>query len=234
MSNPITGLPGRQTERTASYRRIFLTDSGQSFLAPGRYIEGAKSRDPGNTPDVDMLRPGLLMGKVTSGGKYAPSIIGVTTALYTSSGSGNTTVAVSAATAAELVRRVGSTGTFKLVGPPTANGTVAVQTITYSGVNTSTGAITITAGSANSVAGSWIQPTDGSETILTFIPDGYPLQVTDQDRTTSVDVDFPLLPTGGQIEAAQLLSYGTDTSLQSRIKTQLRAFCIGWTFNDDF
>ena len=56
----------------------------------------------------------------------------------------NTTITTDVNTAAELVRRIGATGTFKLTGPPTAGGAVVTQTVTFSAVNTSTGAITIT------------------------------------------------------------------------------------------
>lgn len=135
-------LPGVGNERSFGFRRLML--SGLPLYLPGGVVvDGSKSRDPLNTGDVHTLRAGMLMGKITATKKWAPSILGLLTAAYANDA--GTTLTVSAATAAEIVRRIGTSGTFKITGPATAGGTVRTLTVTYSAVNTSTGAITITA-----------------------------------------------------------------------------------------
>lgn len=138
--NPV---PGLIAERSATPRRI-LVGGLPTLLPVSKVIDGSKARDPLNTGDLDVLRNGLLLGKITSGGKYAPSILGVLAAAYDASAD-TTEMTVSAATAVELVRRIGSSGTFKLTGPPAASGTVQTVTVTYSAVDTTTGVITVTA-----------------------------------------------------------------------------------------
>lgn len=148
MINPLLGRPQVSTETLVTHR-VVSSQGFWTFLARGVVVDGALSRDPGNSADsILTLRPGTLMGKVSATGQYAPSAIGLSSAALTSSG---TTLASSAAVATELVRRVGATGTFKLTGPPTAAGTVRTLTATYSAVNTTTGDITITALGVNEV-----------------------------------------------------------------------------------
>lgn len=210
-------MPGITTPRTASHRTIFLQRS-ESFLSPGKLIDGAKSRDPGNS-NIDCLRIGLLMGKITSSGLYAPSVLGVTT---NAEAIGSTSIEASAAVVTELVRRVGATGTFKLTGPPTANGVVTTETVTYSAASGTT--ITVTAILNAFVAGSFIQPTDGSETPLTFIPDteGYGIAVTDRDGASLTAVEFPRFPVSGIVDSSQLLpAFPSDTSLRAWLLARL-------------
>lgn len=89
---------------------------------------------------------------------------------------------------------------------------------------TNTNAITVTRTTAGVdgrfVAGSLIQPADGSETMLTFMPDGYPTQVSDTDGNV-VDTDLPKMPIEGEVEGAQLINWPTDTALQNYIMDQL-------------
>lgn len=126
---------------TATPRNILSSSDGALYLASGIVLDGSKCRDTGNTNDVQTLRCGMLLGRITGSSLFACSFLGNTTAAY----DGGTTVTTSAAVATELVRRIGTSGTLKLIGPPTASGTVRTQTLTYSGANTSTGAITVTA-----------------------------------------------------------------------------------------
>ena len=88
----------------------------------------------------------MVMGKVTAAGsyqgQYAPSILGLLTQGY---GGATTTICVAAATAAEIVRRIGSTGTLNLTGPIAAGGTVRTIQAAYTAVNTGTGAVTLSA-----------------------------------------------------------------------------------------
>lgn len=164
-------LPGVASDRDAAYRQILTTVDGRQLLPGGVIVDGAESRDPLNTGDLHTLRAGLLLGKITSGGKYAPSIMGVLTAAYDASAD-TVSMTVSAATAVELVRRVGTSGTFKLTGPPAASGVVQTVTVTFSAVNTSSGVITVTALTVDVDEVQTITPTVGSnvDAVQTITP----------------------------------------------------------------
>jgi hypothetical protein len=228
----MNGLPGVRTARTATPRKILASMAGLLLLPGGKIIDGAKSRDSNNTGDLDVLMAGLLMGKVTASGKYAPSILGVVASAYTS---GGTTLTVSAAQAVEIARRVGSSGTGTLicVGPPTANGTVAETAVTFSAVNTTTGAITVTSLGVDKVAGSFICTNDGSMYPVTFITDEYGIKTTDQDGV-SCDVPFAGFPIAALVDASQIGNYPSDTSIIAWVKAKLRAKGYGFMFDDDF
>lgn len=155
MNSPITGLPGIGNSRTSTPREMIAGNAQFIQYIPGlKAIDGTKAADPGNTDDLGnslptVLRGGLLMGK-TSGNKYANAVLGLTTAAL---GGGQTTLTTSAAVATELARRIGASGTLNLTGPPTPGGVVRTLPIAFSAVNTTTGAITITADSAGAVSG---------------------------------------------------------------------------------
>ena len=219
MSIPdVAGLPGLRSARTAEHRRI-IKQGLYTYLAGTATIDASLSRDSGNTGYLYVLRPGLLMGKITSSGLWAPSILGVMANAESSAG---TSVDVSAAQAVEIVRRVGSTGTLRFVGPPTANGTVATFTETYSAVNTSTGEITVSGLDADLVAGSFVCANDGSQLPRSFVPEtvgDWGIDVQDKDGN-DVDCQF-IPPVAGVIDASQLIFWPSDTSLQAWIKDQL-------------
>lgn len=214
---PSTGMPGVGTERTAKHR-IVGADGYLGFLPGGAILDGTKTRDPDNPDDVTRLRAGLLLGKVTSGGKYANAVIGVTAAATAAAA---TSLTVSLAQAAELVRRQGATGTFTLTGPPTAAGTVAAQTVTYSAVNTSTGVVTTSAIAAATVAGSLVGPTDGSQVPVSFLPDGWELILPVGNGDTG-DLPLPTLPIEGAVNGANLLPWPADSSLKTYVRTSLK------------
>ena len=224
------GVPGVGSTRSAGYREILVSQTGLMLLPAGKIIDGSKSRDPLNTGYVDVLRCGLLLGKITASGKYAPSVLGVSTVAYTS---GAVSLTVSAATATELVRRIGESGSAKLIGPPSASGTVATLTVTYSAVNTTTGVITVSDLGANAVAGSLLVPADGSEDPLCLFGQPEGLKVTDPDGT-SLNVELARGIVGGQIDASQIINYPSDSSLKAWVKAQLRENGVGFTFDDDF
>lgn len=208
----VPGLPGARAARTSDYRRI-LRQGEYTFLAGGVTIDGTKARDTGNTGDLDVLRPGLLMGRITSGGKWANSVIGL---LSAAAAAGATSITLTAAAAVELNRRVGASGTFKLTGPPSANGVVVTETVTYSAVNTSTGVVTVTALVNAFIANSFVQPTDGSEQPRSFLPDGFPtVKATDNDGANLSSVEWAQVPVAGIIDSSQLISWPSDTSLRS-------------------
>ena len=196
-------------------------------------IDGTLTSCPTNSPYVYQVLAGMPMGRVTATKKYANSILGLTTSAAIS---GATTVQTDPATAVELVRRIGASGTFTLTGPPAASGVVAAQTVTYSSVNTSNGAITCTATSAAAVIGSLIQPTDGSQTILTVLCDINGIKVTDQTNVTRIDVFSPRLLAGGPctINQGSLISFPTDPSLINYVEAAIVSGCPGVTFLNDF
>lgn len=230
-SFPNPGVPGMGSEREYEHRLVCLADP--EFL-PGVQIDGSLSRDPLNTGDVDVLSAGLLMGKVTASGKYAPSIIGTLQNAHTSDSA--TSITIEAAAAVELVRRIGSSGTFTILGPPTAGGTVASETYTYTAVNTTTGVVTISTDATDYIAGSFIMPTDGSQTPLGVIGNGHGHKVTDQDGD-NVTLDFANLLIGGRLDVSQIRNWPSDTSLITWIKAQLNdADKSGarFTFDDAF
>jgi hypothetical protein len=226
------GKPGVVGNYVSQPREVFY--SGREFAqfwAPPVTIDGTNSGNPANAPYTWLLWAGMPMGRITATAKYANSILGLTSAAVAS---GATSVTTDVNTAAEIVRRFGASGTFKLTGPPAAAGTVAVQVVTYSAVNTTTGAITCTALSAAAVANSLIQPTDGSENILTLLCETNGLQIVDQTHTNRVDVFCSrLLAGGGTINTGMILNYPTDPSLKTFVKASLKSTCPGVTFLDD-
>jgi len=233
MFNVPNGKPGVLLNLTATPRDIFYSgrDRAQYVAAPVT-VDGNLTSCPSNAPYIFEILAGMLMGRVTATQKFANSVLGLTTG---AAASGATTIQTDVNTAAEIVRRIGAAGTFALTGPPTAGGTVASQTITYTAVNLTTGAITCSAASAAAVSGSLIQPTDGSQTILTMVGDVYGIKVTDQTNVNRVDVFDPqLLLAGGTINSQMIVNYPSDVSLQAYVKAALKAFCgHGLTFSDD-
>ena len=73
------------------------------------------------------------------------------------------------------------------------------------------------------VTGSLIQPADGSQSLLSFLPDwDAGIRVTDQTGASiSGNVDFPKLPTWGEVDCTQLIDFPTDTSLRTWFQQQL-------------
>lgn len=226
------GKPGVVGNYDSQPREVFY--SGRQFAqfwAPPVTVDGTNSSNPLNAPYTWLLWAGTLMGRVTATAKYANSVLGLTGA---AAASGATSITTDVNTAAEIVRRIGASGTFKLTGPPTAGGTVATQIVTYSAVNTTTGVITCSALSAAAVTASFIQPTDGSEGIITMLCEVDGLQIVDQTHTNRVDVFCgTLLAGGGTINTGMIVNYPSDPSLKTFVKSSLRTLCPGVTFLDD-
>jgi hypothetical protein len=226
----VYGMPGVRTY-TGTSPKIICRQGSELFLAGGKGINGALSRDPGNTGDLAVLRPGLLMGKITASGKYAPSVIGVTQAAKAAAA---TDVAILPAQAVELARRIGPTGTVRFVGPPTAAGTVATFTETLSAIDTTTGVLTHGGLDAALIAGSFVVPNDGSQIPVTAIYDGTGKKVTDADGL-DLDVPFERLLIGGVLTPSQLIPWPSDTSLQAWVRTNLSTASAGkFTFDDQY
>ncbi len=222
-------IPQVGTVNSATPRIVLKTWASVDLLPGGKIIDGSLSRDPGNTGDPHVLRAGVLMGKITTGGKYAPSIIGPVSSAFTAA---ETRIKTSAAIATEVARRLGTSGTLNITGPPAAAGTVDTSAVTYSAVDTSTGYITVTALGTTFIDGSFIQPTDGSQTIKTFTLPETGIKVTSDD-SANANIQFKLIPVGGILDASQLIDWPTDTSLIAHIKAALRASAKGFVFDDD-
>lgn len=78
---------------------------------------------------------------------------------------------------------------------------------------------------------SLVQPTDGSETPRTVIPDGYGLVIPDTDA----DINFPMIPVAGTLDTAQIIDYPSDSALKTWLKQQLSTLAGGkWIFSDEF
>jgi hypothetical protein len=87
--------------------------------------------------------------------------------------------------------------------------------------------------SGDFIAGSFVQPTDGSETILTMVGQEDGKKVTDRFGTNAT-VSLAEVPVGGMIDTAYIVNYPTDTSLQAWVKAALRAAGGMYVFRDDW
>lgn len=199
--NPVIGVPGFAAGPTVNYGQIFDRFYQSGDLLPGGGYIASFSQDYLNTGSINTLRPGLLMGQITSGGfaqYWAPSIIDSLQAAISTQAA--TSLALTPAGAVGLVARIGTSGTFTLTGGVAANGVARSVTVTYSAVNTTTGVVTITAISVNAV-----------QTLgFTNSPSGtFTLEVIDQN---------------GVKQATPQITYsGTAATLVSNINTALNA-----------
>lgn len=232
MTDLIVGTPGVKSgqERTFTDRKIRKTVDNRQYLIGGKSIDGSLSRDTLNAGDEDVLRPGMLMGLVTASKKFANAIIGT---IINAEIATSVALEVSVAVAKEIVRRFGTTGTFLLTGPPAAAGVVISEIVTYTAVDTSTGIITVDATTAAFIAGSFIQPEDGSEDFSTLIDDNHHTKVTDRDRS-DIDVEYPIPLIGGQIDSSQIIFWPSDTSLRTFIVAGLNTAGRGNFLFDHF
>lgn len=206
--------PGMGPTLEAAHRIILL--HGEDYLPGNHIVAGADARDPLNTP-VTEIRAGLLLGEVSASGKLGASVIGVTT---NAEAAGSTAIEAAAAVVTELIRRQGASGTFLLVGPAVAGGTINIETVTYSAASGTS--ITCTAITNDFVAGSFIMPTDGSANIRTFVPNGYPIKMTDaNDADRDVQIKYPI---SGVVDSSQILNWPADASLKGWVVAQLSHF----------
>lgn len=231
MATAYPTITGVYTGRSIEPRHLFASGTPK-FLPSFAVIDGTKSRDTTNSDSVSLLRAGLVLGKITSGGKYAPSILGITGVLHDTSVV-TTTMTLPATTVTEISRRLGASGTFKIIGPPTAAGTVATETVTYSAIASAT-TITITATSADFAAGSIIAPVDGSEAPSQFVTHPYGLDVLDVAGSAVDHVQS--LVTMADINTSTIVNYSSlDASVKTWLKSALRTNNAGsvLTFSDD-
>lgn len=70
-------------------------------------------------------------------------------------------------------------------------------------------------------AGSVVSQNDGSQTPVTFLPDGFPREVTDGSGSVA-QVEFPDFPIGGIIDEQYLIGYSAmDSSLKTYVRNAL-------------
>ena len=136
-------MPGIGTTIVAVYKPIWKGRGGVQYLPGGGTIDGNNARDPANTysgnlPNaqtsyVNVLEPGLLMGKITASGFYGASVFGLTSAAIDSPA--RRVSRCPPPWRQEIVRRLGGTsGSLYLTGPATAGGTVNQQAVTVTNV----------------------------------------------------------------------------------------------------
>lgn len=230
-NNYLGGVSAVYSGRSIAPRNLFASGTPK-YLPSYAQLDGSKSRDTLNSDNVALLRAGLPLGKITSGGKYAPSILGLTGVLHDTSVV-TTTMTLPASTVTEISRRIGASGTFTIYGPPTAAGTVATETVTYSAIASAT-TLTITATSADFAAGSLIMPADGSQNHSQFVVNQYGLDVLDVNGA-AVNHQQQLL-TQADINTDMIVFYSSmDASVKTGFKAALRTNNAGsvLTFSDD-
>lgn len=204
-------------------------------------IDGTLSRDVGSTP-TSLLRCGVMLGKITTGGKLRPSIIGLTTGAV--SAGTVTSITVAAATATEVARLIvvaAGNVSLSIVGAPTAGGTVAVTAVTATAASSTT--ITISSATLPAiVVGSAICPADGSINPTAILPNVYGMDVISAlDGTTGVDQELQTQLLGGDLLASQIpnltLDAGngtqvTESSVEAYFKAKLQILG-NFTFSDN-
>jgi hypothetical protein len=224
--------PGYNTGKTLRTRNIFTSRMREleNYVPSLSYIDGAHSRDTGETP-TGHLRAGLLVGKITATGLYRPSIIGIIGTLISSGTKTSVTVpAVVATEVARLITLAGGNVNLKLTGPPSAAGTNATTAITATAASGTT--ITVSSVSIpDMVATSILTPADGSETVTNVIGKSDGIDVVDEVGN-SINQGFLLLR-GADLVATQLINMTeSDASVQSALKTALKNVGV-FTFDND-
>jgi hypothetical protein len=192
--------PGLRTERVFQPRDIMITGTNVEDIPHGCAIDGSKTRDPNNAGWTHIVQSGKVFGRITSSGLWAPSILGLTVAALTTTA---TLISVSPATATEINRRIGSTGSAVLVSSPTTTGTVALTTFSFTAVDTTNGVLTITAAlPANEVQVVQIGGTTTAGTFRVGIYNPFSLEADDVLWTTAVAYNASLSTLNTALAAA--------------------------------
>jgi hypothetical protein len=219
-------VPRIGSEIPSTPRKILLSQNGKMVLPGGKILDGAESRDPLNTGYLTTLRAGMLLGKITASGKYAPTIIGLTTA-DTSTGSTDLTVIESAGD--ELERRVGASGNLRLIGAPTDTGVVAISaSLGYDSIAAASGGNRVITLSANAPAvyvdGSFLCAADGTHLPMGIFGKETGIKVTDDDGN-NLDIELHQLLIGGIVIAGNIINYPAAalTTLRQWVKNALNS-----------
>jgi hypothetical protein len=240
MATEYRSVPGTYTGNTFQTRNIFRELSTRQYFPSLAIIDSTLTRDIGSSP-TSLLRAGLILGKVTTGGKYRNSIIGLTNGAI--SAATVTSVTVAAATATELARLIAVAGgnvTARIFGPPSAAGTNAATTITVTAASGTTLTVSSVALPAY-VDKSLIQATDGSQTPVTVIGDPAGIDVNALDGSNIDQMEGRFLRAAdvysNMIIAGATDITGLDASLKTWIKQQLNGGGThtrgNWTFDDE-
>ena len=217
-------MPITQQDEVAGFGPVNTTSPNRCLddittVRGGAVIEGALTRDPTQSNPV-YLGSGMPMGRVTASGKYAPAVIGLAEA-YTS---GGTTITTTLASAAELLRREGASGTFQIQG--TDSGSVLFQTVTYSAIDVLTGIITVTNLAQDYDINAWIQVIDGSETVVSIYNGlnlGFPQRVTNEVSGNDIDLRYPIAIAALVIES-KVTFWPVAGVFRDALRTELNTF----------
>ena len=123
----------------------------------------------------------------------------------------------------------GATG-FTVGNNPTSSGVGAA--LAGGSTTTTAGVTAVSADEGEFIAGSLVQPADGSQTIKTFVEEEDGIRVTDMNGN-GLNIQFPRIPiAGGVVYAANIVNYPSDSALKAWIKTALKA-AGPFIFDDD-
>jgi len=84
------------------------------------------------------------------------------------------------------------------------------------------------------IAGSWIQPVDGSETPFCLFDDAWGYWLVHPITLQRISIQMPRIPTSGKIRTAMIVNYPSDASMVTYLKAKLRALGGMLLFDDDF
>lgn len=266
--NPAS-MPGIGSSTYARGRAIWLGLAGVQYLPVGGIINSSLSRDPDNTetggnetepnqgsgtgsnipqpPNATqsypgVLRAGLLMGKITTGGLYRPSIIGVIPGAI--SAAAHTTLTLTAQAAVEVQRLLtlaGANVTLTVTGWNTVVSSGSVTSESVTAVSVAGAVLTISswtpASSGAYAAGAFLGAADGSQVPITFVDEQFGLNVVDgagnsvqmnpvvTGGAAVYGVPFPRLPiAGGVVNVANIVNYpGTTNTGYSNLQTWIKS-----------
>lgn len=243
MAHQIAGLPGIKTSRTATPRDVLMTDQGVVLRPSSLVIESGEARDPDNTGNVDVLRGGLILSRNDTGGAYVSTIIGLTGASISGTG---TSLTLTTQAATELLRRYGTSGTaeFAIIGS-TAGGSgdedevPTMEVLDHSAINTSSGVVTISAITNGFPSGSLIiageavqNEANGQLTHTYVLIDRWGIKVTDEDgNSITTALAQPL--ESGMLNTARIINYPANIVMKRWLKSELADNHQGLAFSDD-
>lgn len=226
MGTDFSTLPSINTVRTRIPRNIHWGGGNNVTIRDPAVLTSvlsSTSRDTGSPSNTGLIRPGCILGKITTGGKCRVGILGLNTVAVAS---GDSTVTCNGVVGTEVARIIAANGAtaLKLVGPPTAAGTVATVSATANSSTSTVITLSATAGTALA-AGSLICIGDGSHTpVEVFDPssDGMGMVL---NSGTAIDQAMPWHLKVASLVAANLINFvaddfGTavDTSVTAWIK----------------
>jgi hypothetical protein len=172
---------------------------------------------------------------VASGGSLAAIILTFSGTGYTNRPIANSSNGTVSGVKVIATLLAGATG-FTAGNNPTSSGVGAA--LAGGSTTTTAGVAAVTATGGEFVAGSLIQPTDGSQQPITILCNEYGIDVNDRSGN-SLDQMLPQFVRGGDLLTANLIDFVTDDfgntvepSVQAWLKAQLRAVGV-FTFDND-